>query len=113
MTDDYFRGVAQWSPDGTRLAYWRGKTWTGEGQIMVWSAESRIEEPLTALGRDGGLVWDWSWDGKDLLVSQEGSETHRAEVVAVAHTRSATCRRYGTKDHFRSALRCLSEPLLS
>jgi Tol biopolymer transport system component len=79
MTDDYFRGVAQWSPDGMRLAYWRGKSWTGEGQIMEWSVESRIEEPLTASGGTV-LVWDWSWDGKDLLVSQEGSETHRAEV---------------------------------
>ncbi len=48
MTDDYFRGFAQWSPDGTRLAYWRGRTWTGEGQIVEWSVESRIEEPLTA-----------------------------------------------------------------
>jgi Tol biopolymer transport system component len=79
MTDDYFRGNPQWSPDGTRLAYWRGKTWTGEGQIMEWSVESRIEEPLTASGGTV-LVWDWSWDGKDLLVSQEGSETHRIEV---------------------------------
>jgi len=79
MTDDYFRGVAQWSPDGTRLTYWRGKTWTGEGQIMEWSVESRIEEPLTARGGTV-LVWDWSWDGKDLLVSQEGNETHRIEV---------------------------------
>jgi Tol biopolymer transport system component len=79
MTDDYLRGIAQWSPDGTRLAYWRGKSGTDEGQIMEWSAESRIEEPLTALYR-GGAVWDWSRDGKDLLVSQEGSETHRVEV---------------------------------
>jgi Tol biopolymer transport system component len=96
MTDDYFRDVAQWSPDGTRLAYWRGKTWTGEGQIMEWSVESRIEEPLTARGGTV-LVWDWSWDGKDLLVSQEGSETHRAEawllpIPAVPHA-DATARK--------------------
>ena len=96
MTDDYFRGVAQWSPDGTRLAYWRGKPETGEGQIMEWSVESRIEEPLTARGGTV-LVWDWSWDGKDLLVSQEGSETHRAEawllpIPAVPHA-DATARK--------------------
>jgi len=79
MTDDYFRGVAQWSPDGTRLAYWRGKSWTGEGQIMEWAVESRIERATHGVRRDRigmGLVMD----GKDLLVSQEGSETHRIEV---------------------------------
>jgi len=96
MTDDYFRGNPQWSPDGTRLTYWRGKTWTGEGQLMEWSVESRIEEPLTARG-GVVLVEDWSWDGKDLLVSQEGSETHRIEawllpVPAVPHA-DATARK--------------------
>ncbi len=73
-------GLAQWSPDGTRLAYWRGKSGTGEGQFIERSAESGIEEPLTALSNRGGPVWDWSWDGKSLLVLQEDSETHRMEV---------------------------------
>jgi serine/threonine protein kinase/Tol biopolymer transport system component len=96
MTDDYFRGLAQWSPDGMRLAYWRGKPGTGEGQIMEWSVESRIEEPLTASGGTV-LVWDWSWDGRELLISQEGSETHRVEawllpVPAVPHA-DATARK--------------------
>jgi Tol biopolymer transport system component len=96
MTDDYFRGLAQWSPDGTRLAYWRGKPGTGEGQIMEWSVESRIEEPLTASGGTV-MVWDWSWDGRELLIAQEGSETHRVEawllpVPAVPHA-DATARK--------------------
>ena len=80
ITNHDLFGLAQWSPDGTRLAYWRGKPGTGEGQIIERSAESRIEEPLTALYNTGGAVWDWSWDGKSLLVLQEDSETHRIEV---------------------------------
>ena len=49
MTDDYFRGyrtvVSRWHASCI-LA--RKNPPTGEGQIMEWSVESRIEEPLTA-----------------------------------------------------------------
>ena len=43
------------------------------------------------------MVWDWSWDGKKLLVSRRGSETHRAEawllpIPAVPHA-DATARK--------------------
>ena len=37
-----------------------------------WSAERRDEEPLTA--PNGMAVYDWSHDGKQLLVSQETSD---------------------------------------
>jgi Tol biopolymer transport system component/predicted Ser/Thr protein kinase len=97
ITDDYVRSLAQWSPDGTRLAYLRGKDATGEGQFVTWSVESRIEEPLTVLGKRIGGVWDWSWDGKEILVSQEGSEAHRAEAwllpVAAAPRADAAARK--------------------
>jgi dipeptidyl aminopeptidase/acylaminoacyl peptidase len=43
------------------------------------------------------MVWDWSWDGRELLIAQEGSETHRVEawllpVPAVPHA-DATARK--------------------
>ena len=67
ITDGYSRGFAQWSPDGARLAYHRTNPPTGEGQFVTWSAETRIEEPLTSLSNgwgDGG-VWDWSGTAKN------------------------------------------------
>ena len=80
IKDDYNRSSGQWSPDSLRLAYRRGKLATGEGQFVVWSAETRTEEPLTTLSNGRGGVWDWSRDGKELLVAQYRGETHRAEV---------------------------------
>jgi len=78
ITDEYVRDAPQWSPDGTRLAYQREKP--GEHQLMVWSAENRIEEPLTTSGAaDWQVVYDWSPDGKALLVSQ-GGDTKLFEV---------------------------------
>ena len=39
VADDYHRNFPVWSPDGTRLVYWRQKPRAAEGQLMVWSAE--------------------------------------------------------------------------
>ena len=44
VADDYNRLDPQWSPDGTRLAYFRETR--GEHQVMVWSPQSRSEEPF-------------------------------------------------------------------
>ena len=77
------RGILQWSPDGTRLAYFRGKTsMGGESQIVVWNGSS--EEPLTVLSAPLKRVSDWTPDGKDLLVAQEASDTHRWEIWLLA-----------------------------
>jgi Tol biopolymer transport system component/DNA-binding winged helix-turn-helix (wHTH) protein len=65
ITDDCSRWYAQWSPDGTQLAYPRRKVSTNEEQLVVWSSQTRDEEPLTTL--IVGAVWDWSSDGKWLL----------------------------------------------
>jgi Tol biopolymer transport system component len=81
ITDQYGRGYPQWSPDGTQLAYTRYKPNTYENQLMVWSSESRSEEPLTAWGNSGRdtVVYDWSPDGKSLLISQASVDS-REEV---------------------------------
>ena len=35
----------------------------------MWSSETRTEYPITAEGPDGGWVYDWSPDGKSLLLT--------------------------------------------
>jgi len=81
ITDEYVRDSAQWSPDSTHLAYQREKP--DEHQLMMWSADTRIEEPLASMTATGWqLVSDWSPDGKALLVSQ-GTDTQLFEVWLV------------------------------
>ena len=80
ITGDDRRLYPQWSPDGKHLVYTRHKSQPDESQIMMWSVESRTEEPLTAPGTLIPLVYDWSSDGKELLISQNNSETQREEV---------------------------------
>jgi Tol biopolymer transport system component/DNA-binding winged helix-turn-helix (wHTH) protein len=85
--DDYFRESPQWSPDGTRLVYGKAKSIGPDGnqsQLVVWSAESRGEEPLTAPSDLAMSVSDWSSDGKQLLVAQQTSDAHRTQISAVS-----------------------------
>jgi Tol biopolymer transport system component len=79
--DSYGRELARWSPDGTSLAYTRLKPSTRETQIVEWSSQSRSEEPLTAWSsKQDPMVFDWSPDGKWLLVSQANNDTGRYEI---------------------------------
>jgi Tol biopolymer transport system component len=80
IADDYQRDYPQWSPDGTRRAYRRWNPSKRECQLMVWSDQNHNEEPLTALSPQVKVAFDWSPDGKRLVLSLENSETHRMEV---------------------------------
>jgi len=81
VADDYSRAGPQWSRDGTRLAYVRFNAKGGSGsQVMVWSSQSRSEEPITTSSQTYRDVWDWSPDGKWLLISQGSSDTRLAEM---------------------------------
>jgi len=81
ITDEYVRGSAQWSPDGKYLAYQREKP--DEHQLAIWSVENRTEQPLTTLdAKYWQIVYDWSPDGKALLVSK-ATETSPFEVWLV------------------------------
>jgi len=51
---------------------------------MMWSAESRTEEPVAAPTNLVPLVFDWSSDGKEILVTQPNRETQRIEVWRLA-----------------------------
>ncbi|HZR64888.1 MAG TPA: winged helix-turn-helix domain-containing protein [Terriglobales bacterium] len=79
--DPYERNFPQWSPDGTRLAYMRGRTVNGETQIAIWSEQTRSEVTLTT-SRDthGKFPFDWSPDGKWLLTALEDPVTHHSEI---------------------------------
>jgi dipeptidyl aminopeptidase/acylaminoacyl peptidase len=79
ITDEYSRVEPQWSPDGMRLAYSRFRLDAHENQVMVWSSETRSEEPLTAWSYLDRIVFDWSPDGKSLLISQATADA-REEV---------------------------------
>ena len=68
--DSYFRDTPRWSPDGNYLAYVRQKSSTGESQLVMWSSQTRSEEPITALSRTLRLAFDWSLDSKFFLISQ-------------------------------------------
>jgi Tol biopolymer transport system component/DNA-binding winged helix-turn-helix (wHTH) protein len=81
MADDsYARYLPQWSPDGTRLAYQREKISTGESQVVQWSSPNREEEPLTAPSDRNPQVFDWSPDGKQLLITQWNHDIGRREI---------------------------------
>ncbi len=76
ITDDYSRTFPQWSFDGTQLAYNRANTNENKSELMVWSSQSHSEEPLTSTSAG---IYDWSPDGKWLLVSKAGGDS-RAEI---------------------------------
>jgi dipeptidyl aminopeptidase/acylaminoacyl peptidase len=47
---------------------------------MLWSSHSREEEPLTALGNIYVFVYDWSADGKWVLVTERNSSSGLTEL---------------------------------
>ena len=71
--DNYVRFNPRWSPDGRRLAYGRASVGSTGSQLFVWYAERRVEESLIPLYKHGLFLYDWSPDGKQLLLTQETS----------------------------------------
>ena len=85
ISDDYDRRYPQWSSDGAKITYTRSKINEHEQQIMVWSRESNSEEPLTTrTSANFPLVYDWSLDGKWLLVSQSGGVREEVWMMPLA-----------------------------
>jgi Tol biopolymer transport system component/DNA-binding winged helix-turn-helix (wHTH) protein len=86
MGDDsnYQRWSAVWSPDGKRLAYVRGKPDVEGSRLMMWSAEDRIEQPLTPPSDLHMQLTDWSSDGKQLLLTQVVGDVQSSQILAVS-----------------------------
>lgn len=82
--DSYLRDHPSWSPDGRRAAYLRRQPSSGKHQIVVWSDENRNEYPVERETSNLAFVFDWSPDGKSLLVSQDNDRTHRWEIWQVS-----------------------------
>jgi Tol biopolymer transport system component len=78
--ESHGRFFGSWSPDGTKLAYWRPSASIDEGQIVEWSSKDRSEEPLTTPDRSGWVAYDWSPDGKWILAEREYTAEGRSEV---------------------------------
>ena len=80
IADDDQRRYPQWSSDGRHLVYTRskasGSAITATSQILMWSAETRTEEPVTGIMDHGALVYDLSPDDKELLVSRASGQEH-------------------------------------
>lgn len=88
IVDDSSRWFMVWSPDGKQLAYERRKFTTNEYQLMVWSNQSREEEPLT--GDTIGGVYDWSPDGKWILrIGPSGSGVWLVPLASAPHAENA------------------------
>ena len=78
--DLYVRNEPQWNPEGTRLAYIRLKTSTGDSQAVLWDSKTRKEEPLTDPQQGGLFIFDWSPDGKWVLASADNLSNGQTEV---------------------------------
>jgi len=50
---------------------------------MLWPSQSRSEESLTTFTQTFWVVWDWSPDGKWILVSHTDGPTSKAEILAL------------------------------
>jgi Tol biopolymer transport system component/DNA-binding winged helix-turn-helix (wHTH) protein len=78
--DHHYRNYPQWSSDGLRLAYFREDATSRERQLVYCSASTGEETPVSESKKLELLPYDWSPDGKSLLVSQRRSDRAKFEM---------------------------------
>ena len=84
ISDGYSRWLAVWSPDSVQVAYERRKLGTNDQQLMVWSGESHDEEPLTTVSDPHWSIFDWSRDGRWLVVGQATPQANEIWLLPFA-----------------------------
>ena len=115
FADNFHRGFPQWSPDGTKLTYWRGESWrAGERQQFVWSAESRSEEALSSPSALRQFVYDWSSNGEGLLATRPAIDSNRVgEIWLLRAAAGARLSSASAEDHLNSFGQSLATALLT
>ncbi len=78
--DSYVRMPPIWSPDGARAAYVRRQPSSDKSQTVVWYSNTRSESPLEVESSTSKIVYDWSPDGKQLLMAQDNERTNNTEI---------------------------------
>ena len=82
IDDSHGRYFAQWSPDGTHLAYPRIDLANREIQVSTWSSADHTEAQVTSPISSNLNVSQWSPDGRSLLATFF-SENKRSEIWQV------------------------------
>ena len=80
LVDDHEPRAPTWSPDGKRLAHYCEKSGAGESEIDVWSSDTRTEQMLMSPSTAFKLPYDWSPDGRDLLIAQIAQHGSQSEL---------------------------------
>jgi len=96
VADDQLRDHPLWSPDGKHLAYFRYNFLTHDARLVLWSSDTRHEEPISDATDSAGL-YDWSPDGKELLVSQVNKDTKHSEIWLLPLAAAPSAIAAGTK----------------
>lgn len=68
-------GFAQWSPDGTRIAYW-----TAEAEVWVVNADGSAPFNVTEVYHNVDSLFDWSPDGQALVIKPLTLNPHAPEL---------------------------------
>ena len=105
---DHSRWGPVWFPDGVHLVYERRELKIRERQLILWSSRSHDEEPITTLSNTPIPAWDWSRDGKWLLVCDGEGGISMVPVASAPHAESAA-----KKDYFRFRIPPLPTTFLS
>ena len=88
LVDNQEARTPAWSLDNNLLAYARGKRGSDESEIAIWSSESRTQESLTSPSTIWKFPFDWSPDGRELLISQGGSKNTGVELWSLPPSRT-------------------------
>jgi Tol biopolymer transport system component/DNA-binding winged helix-turn-helix (wHTH) protein len=80
--DAYLRDAPIWSPDGKWAAYVRhpASYSSNTSQVVAWSTESHNEYSVGQKTSNGRIVYDWSRDGKSLLIVQANDPASPPEI---------------------------------